>query len=210
MALLEFDLQDRVWWRHDCAAYDLRVTPFGQSSDPLLVRDAMIGAVPGAVLQRIGVAPSSTLRLFQMLRPKTAQDLVRGQDAKPIAFRWRSAPASFDGDSHIGKRLAELRVGAVGPASVWQLRNYAPDAEPLGDLGATGGSEPGSWGVDRPGLWGVPRGDYTWGGVGQLADSKFHTLGVARAWQLEVRGLSVSEFELDSYAVFVGPRPRRD
>lgn len=209
--LFEYDLQDKVWWRHDCAAYDLQVAPFGQSSDPLLVRDALIGAVPGAVLQQLGIASASTYRLFQLMRPYTAQDAVQGQPVSPIAFRWRSAPATLDGNSHSGKRLAGLRVDAIGAASVMQLRNYAAGPEMLGNLETAGGAAPGRWGSDQPGQWGVDTGDgFVWGGAGEIVQSRFHSLGVAREWQLEVRGLSDSEFELDSYALYVGPRQRRD
>lgn len=209
--LFEFDLQDKVWWRHDCAAYDLQVAPFGQSSDPLLVRDTLVGAVPAQVLQALGVAPANTFRVFQLMRPHTAQDVVQGQDAKPIAFRWRSAPATIDGNSSLAKRLAELRVDAAGAATVLQLRNFSTAPEELGALETAGGAPPGLWGVDQPGLWGVDDGQgYVWGGASSVVLSRFHTLGVARAWQLEVRGLSISEFELDSYALYVGPRPRRD
>lgn len=210
--LFEYDLQDKVWWRHDCAAYDLQVVPFGQSSDPLLVRDAMVGAVPAPVLQQLGITSNATtFRLFQLMRPYTAQDTLKGAPAKPIAFRWRSAPATMDGNSHSGKRLAALRIDAVGTASVMQLRSYSAAPEALGDLGAAGGAGPGRWGVDQPGAWGVADGSgYVWGGAGEIVQSRFNSLGVAREWQLEVRGLSDSEFELDSYALYVGPRQRRD
>lgn len=211
VSLLEYDLQDKVWWRHDCAAYDLKVTSFGQSADPLLVRDALVGAVPGSVLQNLGVASAARSRVFQLLRPHTSADQVSGQDPKPVAFRWRSAPATLDGNDHVGKRLAQLRVSAVGSASVMQLRNYSTAPESLGTLETAGGAAPGLWGVEQPGLWGVDDGrGYVWGGAGDIAESRFQSLGVARTWQLEVQGLSVSEFELDSYAVLVGPRPRRD
>lgn len=209
--LFEFDLQDKVWWRHDCAAYDLQVAPFGQSTDPLLVRDTLLGAVPAQVLQALGVASGSTFRVFQMMRPRTAEDVVQGLDARPIAFWWRSAPATLDGNSHVGKRLAELRVDAVGTATVLQLRNFSTSPEQVGSLEIAGGAAPGSWGRGEAGLWGVDGAEgYTWGGAGAVVESRFHTLGVARAWQLEVRGLSISDFELDSYALYVGPRPRRD
>lgn len=208
--LLEFDLQDKVWWRHDCAAFDLQVAPFGQSSDPLLVRDALIGAVPGPLLGSLGVAPADSFRLLQLMRPHTYRDLVQGMEGKPIAFRWRSAPAAIDGNAQQGKRLAELRVSAKGAASVLQLKNLAVVPEPRGDLSSTGEAEPGQWGVERPGRWGVTRSPYLWGGVGGISQSRFHTLGVAREWQLQVQGLSASVFELHSYALYTGPRPRRD
>jgi hypothetical protein len=210
--LLEFDLQEKVWWRHDCAAYDLQVAPFGQSSDPLLVRDALIGAVPGSVLSRLGVAPPTTYRLFQVMRPNTSQDVVQGIAPRPITFRWLSAPATLDGNSHMSKRLAGLRVDSIGPGSVAQRRDFSSAPEVLGALDGTGGTESGAWAVPRPGTWGVPAGReaYVWGGAGSIVESRFHSLGVAREWQLELRGLSASKFEAHSYALSIGPRPRRD
>jgi hypothetical protein len=144
------------------------------------------------------------------MRPSTAQDQVAGQPAKPIAFRWRSAPANFDGNPTLSKRLAELRVSAIGQGTIYQLRNLETAPRVVGALMGTGGAEPGLYGLERPGLYGQERGSYLYGGAGTVGQSRFHTLGVTREWQLEVRGLSASEFELDSYAVYVGPRPRRD
>lgn len=208
--LFEYDLQAKAWWRHNCPAYDLKTAPFPQAADPALKRDVLIGAVPGPVLARLGVAPTTTRRVFHLMRPKAAADLVVGVGATPIAFRWRSAPHTVDGNPSRGKRLSHLAVDAVGDATVWQLRNYSAAVERIGDLVAAGGTEPGLWGVPRAGLWGVPRGNYAWGGAGPNALSRFYTLGVARAWQLEIRGLSVSDFELDSYSLYVGPRPRKN
>ena len=49
--LLEFDLETRVWWSHDCAVHAFAVTAFGQALDPDLQSDVLVGAVPGSVLQ---------------------------------------------------------------------------------------------------------------------------------------------------------------
>lgn len=209
--VFEYDLDEKAWWRHDCAAYDLQVAAFGQSSDPLLVREALVGAVPAAVLQRLGVtASATTYRLLQLFRQRHTQDQVRGEDPAPVQFRWRSSPAVLDGNPAVSKRLAELRVDALGNGDVLQLRDFPAVPETVGALSASGGSEDGRWGVARAGLWGTPRPPAIWGGTAAVTQSRFHTLGVAREVQLQVQGTSQSDFELHSYSWFIGPRRRTD
>lgn len=210
--LLELDLDSATWWRHDCGAWDLQVAAFPLSGDSRLSRDSLIAAVPSARLEALGVAPadSAPKRLMQLMREGATADRVMPHDPAPIAFRWLSGPILVDDDPHLAKRLAELRVDTSGVCDVLQIRNFSASDEGLGAAGAATAVDPSSWGGPSDGTWGAPS-PYFWGGPGhRILQSRFHTLGVARAVQFLFRGAHVAPFELHSYALFTGPRRRSD
>ncbi len=209
--LFELDLESGAWWRHDCAAYDLQVAPFGQSVDPLLVRDALIGAPSAMTLQALGTTLSGdAYRVVQLMRPNAWQDQLRGQDPAPVRFRWRSPPTVLDGNPSMRKRLRELRFDALGSSQVFLMRDFPTVAQELGALADAGGAESGQWGYERGGAtWGQTR-TGVWGGSSTIVQSQFLSLGLAREVQVELRGTSTSDFQLHSYVLYVGPRARKD
>lgn len=188
--VFDFSTELDSWWRHDAACWQFVVSDFPGNADTVLRDESLFGAL------------ATQKRWAQIFRPGQLGDQIGGAAITPISFHGKTAPLDLDGSVSTRKQVQELRVDGRGQCDVYDYPDFAPAGVLLGTLALTP-LDTTLWEAND-GQWEVEDGGF-WEGSSSLGQASLYTLGVARTWGFEVRGVTAaSEFELEALTAILG------
>lgn len=178
--LLDYDLRLNSWWIHTLPVSDLAIWE------------------PTASIPQLHAAAAGVARTDQLFVSG------RTQDAGDVNYTtyWRGAHHVM-GKPYLRKRCREIHFDGKGVIEVSIAKDFARSFVNTGS-GDFRGSD-GLFGVDDGSLWGVSDSGI-YGGTTDIAEAKFATLGVARAWSVEFGNTTADQMEVESYTMMMDER----